>query len=153
MTFWGIDVQWNLYFPICRGENICVKINRCQILLIAKKQKNGQMRIKNNIWQLIKLIPQVLDKIGSAVLLLALKETLTFWGYTVRTRNAIVQSVIGILDSVWKIKLQVFTSCIGKGFNPVHPYDLLAVANVFGWEFKFCRNIQKSSHEMKYDTF
>ena len=79
MTFWGIDVQSNLSFPIYRGREFCVKINRCQILLSAKKPRGKQSNENEKITydNIGKLIPQVLDKIGSAVLLLALKEMLT----------------------------------------------------------------------------
>ena len=38
------------------------------------------MRITITYDKIVKLTPQVLHKIGSAVLLLALKEMLTFWG-------------------------------------------------------------------------
>ena len=118
------------------------------------------MRIKNNIWQHKKTDSTGVD--WFCCTFTGFEGDVDCSGYTVLTRNATVQTVIGILDSVWKIKWQVFTSCIGKGFNnyrwqsyfpcpiklrysihlcmeknffsPVHPSDLLAVSNVFGWE-------------------
>ena len=135
------------------------------------------MRIKNNIWQHKKTDSTGVDWFYCTFA--GFEGYVDFSGYTVLIRNATVQTVFGIL---FEKKRQVFTSCIGKWFNnywwqsyfpcPIklinrtlihrknkflhihQPRRFASCRECFQLrEFKFCKNIQESSKEMKNDTF